>query len=105
MKKPELIKLLTMIENFYPGRFKCDDFTAETWWEVLKDYDFDFCMKNLQKHVQVGEWPPAIANLLKGHRDMSRTYSDPLMDNIERKMTPEETIADIERRTGRKVIL
>lgn len=105
MKKPEMIELLTMIENFYPGRFKCDDFTASTWWEVLKEYDFVFCKKNLIKHVQDGEWPPTIANLIKGHRDTSRTYSDQLADNIDRKMTAEEQIADIERRTGMKVKL
>jgi hypothetical protein len=100
-----LIDLLTTIENFYPGRFKCDDFTASTWWEVLKEYDFDFCKKNLAKHVQVSEWTPTIANLVAGHRDMSRPSSDRLVDNIDRKMTPEQVIADIERRTGMKVKL
>lgn len=104
MKKTELVDLLKMIENLYPGRFKCDDFTAQTWWEVLKDHDFEFCRKNLMKHTQVGEWPPAIANLIQGHKDSSRTYNQGLVETIETVKPFEEYIKEIEQRTGRKVI-
>lgn len=104
MKKPELVDLLTKIENLYPGRFKCDDFTAKTWWEVLKDYPIGLCEKNLVKHVKTGEWPPSIANLISGHKDESRVYNQNLVDAIENTRTYEEIVADIEKRTGRKVI-
>lgn len=104
MKKTELVDLLKTIENFYPGRFKSDDFTAQTWWEVLKDYDIELCKKNLMKHVQVGEWPPSIANLIAGHKDTSRTYSGDLIENIDGVKPIEEYIREIEQRTGRRVI-
>lgn len=104
MKKAEFVELITMIESFYPGRFKNDEVTAKNWWEILKDYEFALCKKNLTKHVQVGEWPPAIANLITGHKDSSRPYDQDLVETIEKVKPYEEIIKEIEQRTGRKVI-
>lgn len=103
MKKTEMVELLKKIENFFPGRFKSDDYTASTWWKVLKDHDIKMCEKNLEKHVQVSEWPPAIANLIAGTKDNSRTYSQGLVESIENERTYEEIVKDIEKRTGMKV--
>ena len=105
MKKAEFVELISMIESFFPGRFKNDEMTGKAWWEVLKEYEFEFCKRNLTKYVQVGEWPPTIANLVAGHKDVSRPSSGRLVDNLDNKQTPEQIIADIERRTGKKVIL
>lgn len=104
MKKKEFVELISMIESLYPGRFKNDETTASVWWEVLSDHEFDMCRKNLMKHVQESEWPPAIANLTKGHKDSSRVYDQGLVDTIESVRPYEDIIKDIERRTGRKVI-
>jgi hypothetical protein len=105
VKKAEYVELITMIESFFPGRFKNDEMTGKTWWEILKEYDFDFCKKNLIKYVQVGEWPPTIANLIAGHKDTSRPYADSLAQTLDKPRNIADTIADIERRTGMKVKL
>jgi hypothetical protein len=53
--------------------------------------------------VQESEWPPAIANLIKGHKDTSRAYNQGLVETIESVKPIEEYIKDIENRTGMKV--
>lgn len=103
MKKPQFVDLMSQIENLYPGRFKFDENTASIWWEILKDHEFEICRKNLVKHVQVSEWPPAIANLIAGHKDESRTYNQGLGETIESVRPFEEIVKDIEKRTGMKV--
>lgn len=104
MKKKEFVELIEMIESFYTARFKNNEVTAVAWWEVLKDYDFELCKKNLIKHVQVSEWPPAISNLIAGHQDTSRVYAGSLVERVETVKPIEEYIEEIEKRTGAKVI-
>lgn len=104
MTKAEMITLLEQIESFFPGRFTADEKTASVWWEILKDYDFEHCRRNLIKHVQTSEFPPTIANLIAGSKDISRNYSDDLIEKIENVPEIEEIVAEIERRTGRKVM-
>jgi hypothetical protein len=103
MKQEQLITLMDMITNYYE-RFTVTEDRFSAWWEILKDYEFELCKKNLIRHASDSAFVPTIADLIKGHRDTSRTYADRLVDNIDKPKDIEEIFADIERRTGMKVV-
>lgn len=103
MKKAEFVELMTLIDSFYPGRFKNDEHTAKAWWEILKGHEFELCKSNLIKHVETSEWIPSIANLIAEEKDTSRTYSGSVIENINGVKPIEEYIKEIEKRTGWKV--
>lgn len=104
MNKSEFIELTSLIESYYPGRFRNDERIAKTWWAVLKDHEFTTCQRNLKKHVTVSEFPPTIANLIAGAQDSSRVYAQDLADATQIGPSTEEFIEDLERRTGKRVV-
>lgn len=104
MTQEQLAELMGMVNDYY-DRFQVTEAKFSAWWEILKDHEFEFCKKNLVKHAGASAFVPTIADLLKGYRDMSRPYSDRLVDNIDnRPQDIEEVFKDIERRTGMKVV-
>lgn len=105
MNKPQYIELVSLIESYYPGRFKHDEQTAQNWWRILRDHEFKTCERNLMKHVQKSEFVPTIANLIAGAQDETRAYAQDLETAINSTPSIDDFVKDLERRTGKRVVV
>jgi hypothetical protein len=67
MDKKQVVEIIKTIATLYGNKFKFDDPAAivETWLKILKDYDFDIVMANLEDYVKSNHYPPSVADLVK----------------------------------------
>jgi hypothetical protein len=103
MNKKEVLKLIITIENFYNNPWTKRglqqlkqagiigaEVTAESyllevvnsWHNVIKEYDFNKTMKQLEKFVVTSKFPPTVADLIEGQYRESRPYDIKLMPPI-----------------------
>jgi hypothetical protein len=66
MDRKEAVEVLKAIETFYGNKFKIDNPKAEldAWHSILKDYEFDEIMHNLQNYVKTNRFAPSIADII-----------------------------------------
>lgn len=64
MTKTEVKKLFLIINNCY-STFPIDDAKIAIWHEVLRDTPFDQAMGNLRKHIEISQFPPTPADIIR----------------------------------------
>ena len=71
MSKSEIMRLIAMIQTFYPGNHSLPTDTdgvnrlVNAWYIMLGDVKNDVAMHNLKNHVKTNKFPPAIADICK----------------------------------------
>lgn len=67
MERDETKIIIRKLAILYGNQFKLDDpvFVIDTWHDILKEYDYDRVLRNLNTHVKNSEYPPKPKDLLK----------------------------------------
>lgn len=67
MEREQAKMIVRKISAVYPS-FKMDDptFVIDTWYGILKDFDFASVDDNLNRYTLESEYPPKIKDLVKG---------------------------------------
>lgn len=63
MKKSEIVELLKYISGAY-SRFTVNENTPVTWYDMMKEQDFEKTMVLLKKHISESKFEPTISDLL-----------------------------------------
>ena len=72
MKRSELIKLLSIISNSYPGKFEFPretkeetELLLETWYAMLRDYDYAEAKRAYSQYIiKKPAWPPTLGEII-----------------------------------------
>lgn len=67
MERDDTKTIIRKLSALYGNQFKLDDpvFVVDTWHDILKEYDYDRVLRNLNTHVKNSEYPPKPKDLLK----------------------------------------
>jgi hypothetical protein len=70
MNKKEVVEVLKMVEAYFPGKLKVDDPNAmvAAWHRILKGYEFNNVMANLDTYAANNKFVPTVADLVKPPR-------------------------------------
>lgn len=97
MNKNQVIDVLETISNVYQNKFKMENpkKVIEAWFNVLKDYEFDFVMDNLSQYIKSNHFPPSIADLVKEpeKRDRAIPSIDETREMLRKQKESEEWVA------------
>lgn len=67
MNKKEVLDVIEAISNLYPGKLKMEDAKGLViaWHRVLKDFEFNNVMANLDAYAANNKFIPTVADLVK----------------------------------------
>lgn len=68
MEREETKQIVRKLTVLYGNQFKMEDpkFVVDTWHDILKGFEFNRVLSNLNNHVLNSEFPPKPKDLVKG---------------------------------------
>lgn len=93
MNKKEVAMILESVAAYYPG-FKVNSDNAisiiSTWHRVLKDYEFNSILENLDQYARNNKFAPSVADLINPSPNESTDRYIPSVEETRRYLEAEE---------------
>lgn len=81
MDKEQCTGILKTIKCFYPN-FEVNKDTANAWYMILKNYDYEKTIKVLEHYVTFHKFPPTIADLVAEQHSRKMSQSDQTVEDV-----------------------
>jgi hypothetical protein len=72
MNKQEILKIFSIFNVCYPKFIESgkEEVMVEVWYQMLKEYQYDYVMLSSQNHIKKSKFAPTIHDIIEGITDL-----------------------------------